>query len=70
MFSPYTDIIEIPQHYLDEIQEFFRTYKNLEHPKYADVKDWQGVKEAYRIINHGITNFKDKFGDVATIDPF
>jgi len=69
VFSPYTDILEIPKHYLNEIQEFFRTYKNLEHPKYADVKEWQGVKEANQIITQCIANFKYKYGDVATLDP-
>ncbi|MHA2099513.1 MAG: inorganic diphosphatase [Candidatus Kariarchaeaceae archaeon] len=63
------NIDDVPKHHLDEIQEFFRTYKNLEEPKYADVKEWKGKDEAFRIIESSIKTFKAKFGDVATQIP-
>ncbi|MFV2014237.1 MAG: inorganic diphosphatase [Candidatus Heimdallarchaeota archaeon] len=64
-----SDIEEMPKHHLDEIQEFFRTYKNLEEPKYADVKEWKGKAQAYDIIEQSIQSFKSKFGDIATYVP-
>ncbi len=68
-YSGYDYIKEIPKHVLDEIAEFFRTYKNLENPKYANVKDWLGPERAFRVIEKNIQDFKDKYGDVATVDP-
>ena len=55
-------------HYLNEITEFFRTYKNLEEPKYALVKEWQG--KAHQVIQESIQRFKDKYGEQEQIDPF
>ena len=53
----------------DEIEEFYRTYKNLENKKYAKVREWKGRDAAFAIIDACIAYFKEKFGDVATIDP-
>ncbi|MCY3410567.1 MAG: inorganic diphosphatase [Candidatus Heimdallarchaeota archaeon] len=69
IFKEYEDIVQIPHHFLDEIQEFFRTYKNLEEEKYAEVKEWRGRDYAYMVIEKSIENFKKKFGDIATIKP-
>ena len=63
------DINDLPRHFLDEIQEFFRTYKNLENQKYAIVKNWDSKKVAREIIMKCIMNFKQKFGEIATIQP-
>lgn len=68
-YTSLRDISEVPKHHLDEIREFFRTYKNLEEPKYADVKEWKNKEHAYQIISKAINDFKDKFGDVATHIP-
>lgn len=69
IFKEYEDIVQLPHHYLDEIQEFFRTYKNLEETKYAEVKEWKGREFAYFVIESTIKAFKEKFGDIATIAP-
>lgn len=63
------DIVQLPQHLINEISEFFRTYKNLEEPKYADVKEWRGRDHAHLIIEQAIANFKEKFGEVEQIIP-
>ena len=68
-FMDYTTIADIPRHVMAELHEFFRTYKNLENPKYSDVKDWKGPGEAYKIIEKNITDFQEKFGDIARVDP-
>jgi inorganic pyrophosphatase len=68
-YSHFEDIVQLPKHYLDEIQEFFRTYKNLEEPKYAEVKEWKGRDYANIVIEKSIQSFNDKFGQVDQIDP-
>ncbi|MHA2031346.1 MAG: inorganic diphosphatase [Candidatus Kariarchaeaceae archaeon] len=68
-FTGYNDINQLPKHYLDEIHEFFKTYKNLEEPKYAEVKEWKGKKSAFDVIEKGIQKFKFKFGDIANQIP-
>lgn len=68
-YREFEDIVQLPQHYLDEISEFFRTYKNLEEPKYAEVKEWRGREAAHMIIEKSIKNFKDRFGEIDQIIP-
>ena len=68
-FQEYVDIVQLPKHLLEEIQEFFRTYKNLENPKYAEVKEWRGREAAFEIIKQSIQRFKEKFGNIQQIDP-
>ncbi|MHA2002022.1 MAG: inorganic diphosphatase [Promethearchaeota archaeon] len=68
-YKDFQDIVQLPQHFLNEIQEFFRTYKNLEEESYASVKEWKGRDYAYFVISECITRFKEKFGDVAKIIP-
>ena len=68
-YSNYDYIKEIPAHILAEISEFFKTYKNLENPKYSHVKEWKGPEHAFKIIEKNIQDFKDKFGDIAKVDP-
>ncbi|MFX0092386.1 MAG: inorganic diphosphatase [Candidatus Hodarchaeota archaeon] len=70
VFCDYKDIVQLPQHILDEIQEFFRTYKNLENSAYSSPKEWCGREAAYFIINESIKRFKEAYGNIATIDPF
>jgi inorganic pyrophosphatase len=68
-YNNYNDSIELPKHILNEIQEFFRTYKNLENQKYANVKKWEQKAYAHEIILSCIKRFRDKFGDIAVIQP-
>jgi inorganic pyrophosphatase len=70
IYASFKDIVQLPHHFLDEIQEFFRTYKNLEEPKYAEVRDWRGREAAFRIIEDSIRHFREKFGEVEAVDPF
>ncbi|HME53038.1 MAG TPA: inorganic diphosphatase [Candidatus Lokiarchaeia archaeon] len=68
-FADYDTIDDIPRHVMAELHEFFRTYKNLENPKYSDVKEWKRPDEAYKIIEKNIADFQVKFGDIAHVDP-
>ena len=69
LYKEYEDIVQLPHHMLDEIQEFFRTYKNLENPKYAEVKEWRGREAAYSVIQSSVDRFREKFGTVEQINP-
>lgn len=49
-FNDYTDLADIPEHYLREITHFFAVYKELEE-KATEVMGWQDRASAYAIIN-------------------
>jgi inorganic pyrophosphatase len=68
-FSDFDNINDLPNHFLREIKEFFRTYKNLEEPKYAEVKEWKNKQAAYDVINKSIHNFNEKYGSINQIQP-
>lgn len=68
-YNIYQDIVQLPNHYLNEISEFFRTYKNLEEKSYAEVKEWKGREFAQIVISKSIEAFKEKFGDIEQILP-
>lgn len=59
----YYDLTDLPTHYLDEIAEFFRTYKHLEEGKNTEVLGWEGKKSGMECILDGMDLFKRKFGD-------
>ncbi len=68
-YNTFQELEELPAHYLNEIREFFKTYKNLEDNKCSCVRDWENKKHAKRLIEKSIKNFKEKFGDIATMNP-
>ncbi len=70
VYKEYDNLNEVPIHYLSEITEFFRTYKNLEEPKYAIVKEWKDKEEAHKIILESIDRFIEHYGKVKQVDPF
>ena len=68
-FHDIDTLAQLPKHYLDEIFEFFNTYKKLENHKYAIPTKWEGIEHAHKIILKAIADFKAKYGDIAHIDP-
>ena len=44
------DISDVPRHRLDEIENFFATYKELEKGKETEIQGWQDVQEARAIL--------------------
>lgn len=68
-YNEYKDIVQLPKHYLDEIKEFFRTYKSLEETSYAEVKEWKGRDAAHLVITRSIQKFIQTYGNIANIDP-
>lgn len=69
-YETYNKLSDLPEHYMNEIKEFFQTYKNLEEPKYSEITGWDGIEKAKSIINESIKRFKDKFGDIALTTPY
>ncbi|MDD1769840.1 MAG: inorganic diphosphatase [Methanomassiliicoccales archaeon] len=59
--SHYQELSDVPKHYLDEISEFFKTYKKLEEGKHTEVAGWEGKKEALAEINYALDLFRSKF---------
>ena len=47
---------DLGTHFKKEVQHFFEEYKKLE-DKWAKVKGWLGVEEAYQVINEGAERF-------------
>ena len=61
-YCSYDNISELPDHILEEIKFFFETYKVLEN-KPTSVTSIECRKEAIRIIEKCIKNFKEKYGN-------
>jgi inorganic pyrophosphatase len=58
-FEDYHDITDVYQHQLNEIQEFFETYKRLEPHKWAKTKDWKNAKEAMQIVEYAREKYRE-----------
>jgi inorganic pyrophosphatase len=60
-FSGFNDIQDVHKHRLNEIQEFYETYKRLEPHKWVKFKEWLNAKDAQEIVNYSINLFKENF---------
>jgi len=56
-----TSINEMPQHFLNELRNYFEQYKVLEN-KQVHIQEFQNKKIAYEIINDAIALYRQKFG--------
>lgn len=56
-YAGVTSLKDIPQHRLDEIAEFFRTYKNLE-KKETKITGWQDVDAVKPLVDQCIKAYK------------
>lgn len=61
--SHYSDVSELPQHFLSEMRSFFEDYKKLE-KKTVVVEEFQGRKDALRIIDQALEDYKVKFPEL------
>ena len=61
-YNSYTDISMLPKHVFDEMQHFFRVYKQLENKDTA-VNEVMGREEALRIIEKSLKNYRLKYGE-------
>ena len=58
--SHFNNISELPQHLINELQNFFEEYKKLE-KKDVKVKEFQDRKKALQIIEESIKMYEEKF---------
>ncbi|WP_166980330.1 inorganic diphosphatase [Paramicrobacterium fandaimingii] len=56
------DITDVPQHQRDEIEHFFKRYKDLEPNKWVEVDGWGDAAEAERIVQDGFTKLSEQGG--------
>ncbi len=54
---------DVYPHTLEEISEFFRTYKGLEHGKNVEVLGWDNKQEAFKCITHSMKLYEELFKD-------
>ncbi|MDB5197560.1 MAG: inorganic pyrophosphatase [Flaviaesturariibacter sp.] len=54
------DINELPQHFFNELKNYFEQYKVLEN-KEVYIEDFQNREAAYGIVNEAIAYYKEKF---------
>jgi inorganic pyrophosphatase len=55
------DLEDIPQQELDEIDEFFATYKNLEEGKEVETLGWEDKAAAHDAIEHAMDLYEQEF---------
>ena len=55
------DLADLPQQTIDEIDEFFETYKNLEEGKEVETLGWEDREAALDAIEHGRDLYADEF---------
>ncbi|MBP5605035.1 MAG: inorganic diphosphatase [Ruminiclostridium sp.] len=63
-YNAYRSIEALPKHIFEEMQHFFRVYKQLEGKETA-VNEVRGQKAAVEVIDHCIEAYKEKFGSSA-----
>ena len=49
-FASWNELEDIPEALKNEINEFFKTYKNLEPGKFVEIQGWKGKEEAEAMI--------------------
>lgn len=63
-YNSYRSIEALPNHIFNEMQHFFRVYKELE-GKATAVSEVQGQKEAIDVIRKAIAHYDECFGEAA-----
>ena len=58
--TKYFDIADISQHYLKEVEHFFRMYKDLE-GKRVEIDGWRKSTVAMTVIQECIQRYEDKY---------
>lgn len=56
----YTDISELPRHFISELKNYFEQYKVLEN-KEVVIEDFQTKEAAFRVINDAISFYQKTF---------
>lgn len=53
----YQDITDVPEHFRDEVQHFFKVYKDLEPGKESELGEWSGRDEALKAIQDSFDRY-------------
>jgi inorganic pyrophosphatase len=59
-FDDYHDLSDLPRHFPQEVEHFFKVYKELE-GKPVESHGWVGVDEARKSIMRALQYYRDKF---------
>lgn len=60
MVKHISDVSEMPEHFFNELKQYFEQYKVLEN-KVVEIDKFQSKEEAYLIIKEAIKFYKEKF---------
>ncbi|MEM1444757.1 MAG: inorganic diphosphatase [Planctomycetota bacterium] len=60
MFDDYESLWRVPKHYLREVENFFATYKALEHDNNVETQGWADVEYAHQEILECIERYDKK----------
>ncbi len=64
-WSGLRDISDVPTHLLNEIAHFFEVYKELEPGKETEIRDWQGVDMAEKVVVEARERAANDHGEAA-----
>ncbi len=56
LFNDYHTLEDVPAHFMDEVEHFFRVYKDLEMAE-VETKGWAGREEAYEEIERSVERY-------------
>ena len=60
-YGNYDDLCELPTHVMEEIQHFFKVYKQLEHGKSTIIEGFKGKGKAQEAIRNAKLRYHEKF---------
>ena len=58
-YQHYDNLNTIPQHKLDQVAEFFKTYKNLEPNKWVKVENWEDYDKTIELLKKSHEKYKN-----------
>ena len=59
-YQHYNDLDSIPEHKLNQMKEFFETYKNLEPNKWVKVDNWENYDKTIELLKISHEKYKNK----------
>jgi inorganic pyrophosphatase len=63
-WSHIQDLEDVPEQTRNEIEHFFRRYKDLEPGKFVNIEGWEGAESANRLVEEAITRLAESGGHV------
>ncbi|MCU1571197.1 MAG: inorganic pyrophosphatase [Naasia sp.] len=63
-WSHIQDLEDVPEQIRNEIEHFFRRYKDLEPGKFVNIDGWEGAESANQLVEEAITRLAESGGHV------